>query len=131
MYLPEQSRLQTQASDTSFGGWAADEDDANPWLQVDLGDIYNIQNIAVTNRDGTSQRVTSYKLALALTDGEDFSFILTQSGQEKIFLGPLTDDEVAAVSINRTDARFVRIYPLTHEEYVSVRWEVYACMEGK
>ena len=126
-YAPHLSRIQT---DHDGGAWIASEIDTNPWLQVDLGEIYNIQQIEIKARNDVDQRVTSFKLALAGDNVDDMSMVRTQTGLERIFLGPQSQDDTATVSINRTDARFVRLYPLTFEEHRSVRWEVYACMEG-
>ena len=62
------------------GCWSANSNDANQWLQVDLGNVYTkVTSVATQGRHGKSQWVTKYKLQYG-DDGVSFQNC-TEKGQ--------------------------------------------------
>ena len=56
---------------------------------------------------------------------------MASNGQERIFKGPASWSDINTVTINSTVARYIRLYPITFFGHISVKWEVYACFDGK
>ena len=80
------ARLYFQGKVNVAGGWAVNHtSDANPWLQVDLGDTYTkVTGIATQGRgDCCPQWVTKYKLQYG-EDGVTFQYYLDEQGQPKV-----------------------------------------------
>ena len=63
-YAAIQGRLHFQETVDIAGGWAAATNDANQWLQVDLGrQLVKVTRVATQGRNGPyTQLVTKYKL---------------------------------------------------------------------
>ena len=94
------------------------------WLQVDLGEVKVILKVATQGRYNSQQFVTSYKMALST--GGDFEFVLSErDGEEKVFVGNVDQSSVVENCIDRVQAQFVRIYPQTWNNHMSMRWDVY------
>ena len=57
------------------GGWGADVDDANQWLQVDLGSLHSkVTGVATQGRNGDyDEWVTKYRLQYS-DDGVNFTY---------------------------------------------------------
>ena len=56
-------RLHLVPSGSKKGSWVAGTKDANQWLQVDLGSVYNrVTGVATQGRNDLRQWVTKYKL---------------------------------------------------------------------
>ena len=75
-HASSQGRLNFQAVPGKAGSWSALTNDANQWLQIDLGINWGNQHIKVTRvatqgRNGYSQWVTRYKLQYS-DDGVNF-----------------------------------------------------------
>ena len=65
------ARLHFQSGSGRTGAWSAKNNSKNQWLQVDLGSLAVITQIATQGRQGYSQWVKSYTISFSL-DGDDF-----------------------------------------------------------
>ena len=54
------------------GGWSARYNDANQWLQIDLGALFRVTGVATQGRHNHDQWVTKYKLQYS-DDGVTFT----------------------------------------------------------
>ena len=68
---PGNARLHFQSGSGRTGAWSAKNNDKNQWLQVDLGSLAVITEIATQGRHGSPQWVKSYTISYSL-DGDDF-----------------------------------------------------------
>lgn len=69
-----QGRLHFEAGGGKAGGWTAGKNDANQWLQVDLGSEYcKVTRVATQGRNKYEQWVTKYKLQYS-NDGVHFQY---------------------------------------------------------
>ena len=73
IYAAIQGRLHFQETADKAGGWAAATNDANQWLQVNLGRrLAKVTRVATQGRNGPyTQLVTKYKLQYS-SDGVNF-----------------------------------------------------------
>lgn len=81
IYSAIHGRLYFQETVDKAGGWAAATNDANQWLQVDLGrQLAKVTRVATQGRNGPyTQLVTKYKLQYS-NDGVNFQNY-TEQGQ--------------------------------------------------
>uniref|UniRef100_A0A3B5MT41 Neuropilin n=1 Tax=Xiphophorus couchianus TaxID=32473 RepID=A0A3B5MT41_9TELE len=124
-WSPERSRLNYQEN-----GWTPSDDTIREWIQVDLGFLRYVSSIgtqgAISIETKKHYYVRSYKVDLS-TNGEDW-ITVKEGSKQKIFLGNHNPtDEVRAFLPKPTLTRFVRIRPLTWEQGISMRFEVYGC----
>jgi len=69
-----QGRLQFQAEVGKAGSWSSAINDANQWLQIDLGvSGFKVTHVATQGRNGYPQWVTTYKLQSG-NDGATFKY---------------------------------------------------------
>lgn len=76
--------------------WRSAATDSNPWISIDLGDFYTLNNLKLA---WSASYATSYSIEIS-NDGLTYSTIKTLSGQNG------GDDEITGLSAT---ARFVRI----------------------
>ena len=77
-----QGRLNFEAGGVKQGAWSAKKNDANQWLQVDLGSRYaRVTRVATQGRNAASQWVTAYKLQCS-NDGVNFQYYREQGKNE-------------------------------------------------
>ena len=72
----KRSRLHTkEISALARGAWVSLTNDANQWLQIDVGKVLNVTHIATQGRNtySPSQYVTKYKVQYS-NDGQTFQF---------------------------------------------------------
>jgi RHS repeat-associated protein len=98
--------------------WSAGTNNANQYLQIDLGVVKSVDGIATQGRFNTDQWVTSYKVAYSV-DGANWTD-LAQS-----FTGN-TDRNTVVQNLFSSPiaARFVRIKPVSWYSHISMRAEV-------
>ena len=72
-----QARLHLQETLQRAGGWAAGQNDANQWLQVDLGSQHWVTRLATQGRSGRNQWVTKFNLQYS-DDGRIFPYYSEQ-----------------------------------------------------
>ena len=76
------SRLNFQGVDGKRGSWSAGRNDANQWLQIDLGtENFTITRVATQGRHDFNQWVTSYKLQYSNNE-VNFTFYREQGKTE-------------------------------------------------
>ncbi|XP_043990422.1 neuropilin-1a-like isoform X1 [Gambusia affinis] len=124
-WSPERSRLNYKEN-----GWTPSDDTIREWIQVDLGFLRYVTSIgtqgAISIETKKQYYVRSYKVDLS-TNGEDW-ITVKEGSKQKIFLGNHNPtDEVRAFLPKPTLTRFVRIRPLTWEQGICMRFEVYGC----
>ena len=68
---PGQARLHQKAHGSMEGGWSAQKDDLDQWLQVDLGSYTKVSRVATQGKNGVEQWVTMYKIQYS-NDGDNF-----------------------------------------------------------
>lgn len=68
-YGPDRSRLRTVREGSYGGGWASQYNDANQFLQFDLGKVAMVTAVATQGRSDAHWMVTSYTLAYSLDAG--------------------------------------------------------------
>ena len=130
----DRSRLGTidQGFDTGIGAFATAVNQADEWIQADLGSIQTVSKIATQGRNqglsGTDhdQWVTSYKLAYS-NDGSSFTYILNDDDSERVFTGNSDADTIVEHTFTAIYARYVRLYAQTWNNHISLRWELYDC----
>ncbi|XP_067054194.1 uncharacterized protein [Acropora muricata] len=112
-----------------IGGWCAQHQDSNQWLQVDLGKIKFVTAVATQGRDKFFEHVKSYELAFS-KDGHRWNHY-KENGRTRILQGNC-DNFTPVVNrlIRPIQARFVRFYPRTYNN-ICMRVEIYGCSRQK
>ncbi|XP_053342158.1 neuropilin 1b isoform X3 [Clarias gariepinus] len=124
-WSPSRSRLNYHSN-----GWTPSEDSTRQWIQVDLGFLRYVLAIgtqgAISKESKKAYYVKSYKVSIS-TNGEDW--ILVKDGMKhKVFQGNHNaTDEVRTNFPKPTLTRFIRIRPLTWEQGICMRFEIYGC----
>jgi hypothetical protein len=84
--------------------------DANPWWQVDLGQLHPLAQVRLWNRadtDGSAQRAAKFRLLLS-NDGKEWREVYQHNGQ--VFYGyRMPDRWPLVVKLTNAEARFVRV----------------------
>ncbi|TKS79386.1 Neuropilin-1a [Collichthys lucidus] len=124
-WSPERSRLNYQEN-----GWTPSDDTIREWIQVDLGFLRFVTAIgtqgAISKETKKRYFVRSYKVDVSST-GEDWVTV-KEGSKPKIFQGNQNPtDEVHAFLPKQTLARYVRIRPLSWEQGICMRFEIYGC----
>ncbi|KAM4728835.1 neuropilin-1a-like [Anableps anableps] len=124
-WSPERSRLNYPEN-----GWTPSDDTIKEWIQVDLGFLRYITSIgtqgAISRETNKHYFVRTYKVELS-TNGEDW-ITVKEGSKQKIFQGNHSPkDEVHAFFPKPTLTRYVRIRPLSWEQGICMRFEVYGC----
>ncbi|XP_035673292.1 uncharacterized protein LOC118413829 [Branchiostoma floridae] len=113
-------------SQEGAGAWCAAQNNNQQWLQVDVGAETTVAGVITQGRSSNTwlQRVTSYKLRFS-RDGITWSTYLDKLGREKIFAGNSDQDtEVRHLLDPPVTARYVRYWPQTWNQHISMRVEV-------
>lgn len=124
-WSPERSRLNYQEN-----GWTPSDDTVREWIQVDLGFLRFITAIgtqgAISKETRKHYYVRSFKVDLS-SNGEDWVPV-KEGSKPKIFQGNHNPtEEVHAVLPRQTLARYVRIRPMSWEQGICMRFEIYGC----
>nr|XP_043901503.1 neuropilin-1a-like [Solea senegalensis] len=124
-WSPERSRL-----NYAENGWTPSDDTIKEWIQVDLGFLRFITAIgtqgAISKETKKHYFVRSFKVDLS-SNGEDWVPV-KEGPKQKIFQGNHNAmDEVHALLPKQSLARYVRIRPMTWEQGICMRFEVYGC----
>ncbi|XP_071959831.1 lactadherin-like [Antedon mediterranea] len=120
-YAPFRGRLHGSSS------WAAKT--GNPrkhWIQVDLGNITQVTQVATQGAAGRGSRVTKYNVKYS-TDGSNFTEITSSGGGR--FSGNVIDSESVVTNsfFSPVNARYIRIYPYKILYWPDLRMELYGC----
>ncbi|KAI3374645.1 hypothetical protein L3Q82_021217 [Scortum barcoo] len=124
-WSPERSRLNYQEN-----GWTPSEDLSREWIQVDLGFLRFVTAVgtqgAISKETKKHYYVRSYKVDLSST-GEDW-LTVKEGSKQKIFQGNHNPtDEVRAFLPKPTLTRYIRIRPVSWEQGICMRFEIYGC----
>ena len=84
-YGPDRGRLRTEGEGSYGGGWAAQYNDVNQFLQFDLGRELKVTAVATQGRSDANWMVTSYTLAYSV-DGGSFTPYGEGDGQAREIL---------------------------------------------
>uniref|UniRef100_A0A3Q1CEM6 Neuropilin n=1 Tax=Amphiprion ocellaris TaxID=80972 RepID=A0A3Q1CEM6_AMPOC len=124
-WSPERSRL-------NYGenGWTPSDDTIREWIQVDLGFLRFVTAVgtqgAISKETRKHYYVRSYKVDLS-SNGEDWVTV-KEGSKQKIFQGNHNPtDEVRAFLPKQTLARYIRIRPMSWEQGICMRFEIYGC----
>ena len=75
--------------------------------------------------------MTSYKFAYSV-DGLTYTFVSSYDDVEWVFEGNYDSNTVVTHSLEiAVAARYVRVYPQSWRQHMSMRWEVYGCDTSK
>ncbi|KAF3698572.1 Neuropilin-1a [Channa argus] len=124
-WSPERSRLNYKEN-----GWTPSDDTIREWIQVDLGFLRFITAIgtqgAISKETRKHYFVRSYKVDLS-SNGEDW-VTMKDGSKQKIFEGNHNAvDEVRSFLPKQTLTRYIRIRPMTWEQGICMRFEIYGC----
>ncbi|KAL6103774.1 nrp1 [Pungitius sinensis] len=124
-WSPERSRLNYQEN-----GWTPSDDTVREWIQVDLGFLRFVTAIgtqgAISKETKKQYFVRSYKVDLS-SNGEDW-ITVKEGSKQKIFQGNLNPTEEARCLLPKpTLARYIRVRPMSWEQGICMRFEVYGC----
>ncbi|XP_078029109.1 neuropilin-1a-like isoform X2 [Epinephelus lanceolatus] len=124
-WSPERSRLNYQEN-----GWTPSDDTVREWVQVDLGFLRFVTAIgtqgAISKETKKHYYVRSYKVDLS-SNGEDW-VTMKEGSKQKIFQGNHNPtDEARSFLPKQTLARYIRIRPMSWEQGICMRFEIYGC----
>ncbi|XP_026168978.1 neuropilin-1a-like isoform X2 [Mastacembelus armatus] len=124
-WSPERSRLNYPDN-----GWTPSDDTIREWIQVDLGFLRFVSAIgtqgAISKETKKHYFVQSYKVDLS-SNGEDWVTV-KEGSKQKIFQGNSNAvDEFRSFLPKQTLARYIRIRPMTWEQGICMRFEIYGC----
>ncbi|XP_034039994.1 neuropilin-1a-like [Thalassophryne amazonica] len=124
-WSPERSRLNFQEN-----GWTPSDDSVREWIQVDLGFLRFITAIgtqgAISKETKKHYYVLNYKVDLS-SNGEDWVTV-KEGSKQKIFQGNRNPtDEVRSFLPKQTLTRYIRIRPMSWEQGICMRFEIYGC----
>ncbi|KAL5004943.1 hypothetical protein ScPMuIL_018399 [Solemya velum] len=127
-YSPHRARLTTVEDNEGNGGWTANSNDENPYIQVEFDGRKRITGVSTKGRHrSSSQWVTQY-FVLYSTDGRNWTTVQDAEKNDKIFRG--NSDSHSLVKHNFTcpfDATFVRIKPTQWNKHISMRFGISGC----
>ncbi|XP_073254002.1 retinoschisin-like [Porites lutea] len=110
-------------------GWYAFPYDPLPWIQVDLGKQTWLKGVA-TQGKMFSMYVTSYKLAYS-QDQVTWFYYRGDSDNDKVLNGNKDPYRVVTNSLPRPiHTRFVRLYPLSWNDALVMKLELYGCISS-
>ncbi|XP_071941053.1 uncharacterized protein [Antedon mediterranea] len=116
---PYKGRLQ------GSGYWAPATKDSTEYIQVDLGSLSQVSQVATQGSGGLSERVTEYNVKYS-TDGNNFIEITAVGGGR--FPGNTDGDGVVTNSFSSpVYAQYIRIYPYDWSNWPALRMELYGC----
>ncbi|XP_078667193.1 uncharacterized protein LOC144909027 [Branchiostoma floridae x Branchiostoma belcheri] len=97
------------------------------WLQVDLGEMKHFTGTITQGRPRVDNWVTSYKLQYS-ADEFIWKTYANSNGSDEVFTGNTdSDTQVMNLLENPVEARYVRFYPLTWNDEISMRVEILGC----
>ena len=80
-HSPSQARLNFKEEGNKAGGWSAQTNDKNQWLQVDLSSYTRVTRVATQGLNANDEWVTKYKLQYS-DDGKNFQYYKQQGDNE-------------------------------------------------
>ncbi|XP_078346313.1 uncharacterized protein LOC144631689 isoform X2 [Oculina patagonica] len=123
---PERGRLNEKVEGSFQGGWISQYNDANQYLQIDLGKVTKVTGIATQGRYNAGWWTKTYTLDYSVDGG---TFKKYNNGQ---VLQGNTDyvNSEGRILDPPIIARFIKINVKTFAGYPSLRVELYGCTDG-
>ncbi|XP_070563234.1 neurocan core protein-like [Ptychodera flava] len=112
---------------TSVQAWRARKNETGQWLQIFLGRDRRVTGVATQGRGDSDEWVTTYRLAYKV-DGA-WHYVSNADYSPKALRGN-SDGNTVVYHDLEDDAfttQYVRFYPMTWHDHISMRVEVYAC----
>ncbi|XP_072032975.1 uncharacterized protein [Amphiura filiformis] len=123
-------RLNRPAQSGTTGGWSAGYNNANQWIQANLGDSMLVTGVKIQGRADYPQWVTQFKVQYS-NDGSSWKFVQQTNNQgDMIFVG--NTDHTTVVSNcfpTQVTAAYIRLVPTAWHGHISLRFEVVGCDE--
>ena len=111
-----------------MGNWSPLKQDLNQYLQIEFPHPVPIYGIIVRGSPILSQYVTSFKVLFSYDDNGIYHVIEDLYGKPHIFSGSVDSNTAVRNIFNKpVEAKFVRIYPLSWEQTISLRVEILGC----
>ncbi|KAL7851284.1 hypothetical protein AOLI_G00216400 [Acnodon oligacanthus] len=128
-YNPSWSPLRSRLNFPN-NGWTPSEDSTREWIQVDLGFLRYVSAIgtqgAISKETKKAYYVKTYKVSIS-SNGEDW-IIVKDGNKHKVFKGNTNPtDEVRSYLPKPALTRYIRIRPLTWQQGICMRFELYGC----
>ncbi|XP_070580420.1 retinoschisin-like [Ptychodera flava] len=124
-HMSHQGRLNYAGSGSH--SWCAQVNTVGQWLQINLGREKTITKVATQGRGDYDQWVKTFQLAY--NDGQGWKYVQNDDHSGKVFQGNNDRNTIVCHDLV-TDAftsQYVRFYPLTWQDHMSMRVELYAC----
>ncbi|KAL9955598.1 hypothetical protein ACROYT_G036941 [Oculina patagonica] len=123
---PERGRLNEDTEGSYGGAWISQYQDANQYLQIDLGKPTKVTRFATQGRNNAGWWSTSYSLEYSVNGWPFESYndgqVLQGNADYTSAVGHILDPPIVA--------RFIKIKVKTFVGYPSLRVELYGCTEG-
>ena len=100
----------------SAQAWTARVNNANQWMQIDLGNLTNVTGVVTQGRANSNQWVTNYRVSTS-TNGE--KWVPMNSGQQ--YAGNTDRSTKVMHKFAFVSARYVRFDVLAWNGYISMR----------
>ncbi|KAK9502170.1 hypothetical protein O3M35_012753 [Rhynocoris fuscipes] len=110
----------------SPGSWRPDDQDKEPYLQIDLGDVDIVYGITMTGNRDLNEHVKSFYVLYSL-DNSTFSYV-SFMGMPELFKGPSSSsDRETTVFQTPVEAKYIRISPVDTVGGASLKVELLGC----
>lgn len=120
------ARLNLVAVSSKAGAWCPNNKNDQQWLKIDLGVVTTVTKVATQGRQDSSQWVTSYFISYSINNS--YWTNCTEDGEKKVFRGNFDQHSIVVREIfPPIRARFIRIHPLTWQNYLCMRVELFGC----
>ena len=107
-----------------IGAWSAVKSDQHPWIQADLLAVYILYNVTTQGRSDYDQWVTSYLVSyIQASDGGGNWVHMSHNYTGNSDRNTKETHELPSGVVTR----YIRLWPQTHNEHVSLRFGVTGC----
>ncbi|KAL4230751.1 hypothetical protein ACF0H5_011126 [Mactra antiquata] len=126
-HIPVRSRLNMPSNGAYGGAWIPRFSDTHQFIQVDLGFMVQITGVATQGAFDSQDWVKTYQLSYSSTGNQWVSYYELGS-KPKVFTGNFENKQARKYYLLVPFiARYVRLWPLTWNNRIAVRWELYGC----
>jgi hypothetical protein len=105
----DNTRSAAEARLLSNSSWRPRDNDTNPWLQIDLGEIYYVCAVATQGDPNSDERTTKYKIRGSVNNSSWTSIENKTSGNEKVSLLP---QQLKLFNLWETSENETNVYPI-------------------
>lgn len=126
-FRPDTARLEARPSEGSMGSWSPLKNDLNQYIQIEFPQPIPIYGVIVRGSPLLSQYVTSFKILYSL-NGHVYHVMADPHGNPQIFSGSVDQTTpVKNIFPVPTEAKIIRLYPLSWHESIALRLELLGC----